>query len=520
MDRYPQNDFQSSSHRTRSPSPTNGATSTASRTGSSSRANHNFTANTNGGDLYHEPTPQYGAASQAPNATDYQQPALKISNLLQNSMAISTENGNGNGNGNLYGHEQSDGVMPPLDLKQDAEKETATGPTEQTKGYSETLKSPQHATGPESIGSPLTHPNGVSMFPDLSAAEQEELSREALDQAEESIIADDTADSIGSVHGDDAGSDAGYDSDTASSASTSVMSSVRDYMYENGRRYHRYREGTYNFPNDDVEQEREDMKHAMVKLLCSQKLHFAPIGDNPQEILDIGTGTGIWSIEMGDKYLSAHILGIDLSPIQPDWLPPNVRFMIDDVESPWLHPRNHFDYIHSRHTVMAVRDWMKLFRRAIEHLKIGGWIELQEIHHTPKSALPDGNGEMPPDHPVTRYWKHVSEGLAALGIDLDTASNGRISDMMQAAGFTNVTERVLHVPIGTWPKNKVLKTVGLYWRTILLDGIQAIALGPLTRGLGWNRDQVEVLLMEVRQAYFDDSKLMYMPFHVIYGQRP
>jgi hypothetical protein len=73
---------------------------------------------------------------------------------------------------------------------------------------------------------------------------------------------------------------------------------------------------------------------------------------------------------VGDKYLSAHILGIDLSPIQPDWLPPNVRFMVDDVESPWLHPSSHFDYIHSRHTVMAVRDWMKLFRRAIESVTL------------------------------------------------------------------------------------------------------------------------------------------------------
>ncbi|PNP44864.1 hypothetical protein TGAM01_v209980 [Trichoderma gamsii] len=526
MDRFLKNGFKSSSQRTRSPSPANGATSTASHTDSSSRLNHSFTANTNGDDGPREPTSQYGAASQPPYAVNYQLPALKISDLLHSPTAMPTENANGYGNGyrNGYGHEQGDAAIPPLALKKDIEKDTVTGPTQPTKGYPETFNSLEHATGLPSIGSPLTHPNGVSMFPDLSAAEQQELSREALDQAEEAIIADDSADSIGSVHGDDtgsdAGSDAGYDSDTASSASTSVMSSVRDYMYENGRRYHRYREGTYNFPNDDVEQEREDMKHAMVKLLCSQKLHFAPIGDNPQEILDIGTGTGIWPIEMGDKYLSAHILGIDLSPIQPDWLPPNVRFMIDDVESPWLHPNSHFDYIHSRHTVMAVRDWMKLFRRAIEHLKIGGWIELQEIHHTPKSALPDGNGEMPPDHPVTRYWKHVSEGLAALGIDLDTAANGRISDMMQEAGFTNVTERVLHVPIGTWPKNKVLKTVGLYWRTILLDGIQAIALGPLTRGLGWNREQVEVLLMEVRQAYFDDSKLMYMPFHVIYGQRP
>jgi methylase of polypeptide subunit release factors len=26
-------------------------------------------------------------------------------------------------------------------------------------------------------------------------------------------------------------------------------------------------------------------------------LHFAPIGEYPQQILDIGTGTGIWCIE-------------------------------------------------------------------------------------------------------------------------------------------------------------------------------------------------------------------------------
>lgn len=131
------------------------------------------------------------------------------------------------------------------------------------------------------------------MFPDLSTVEQEAISREALAEAEENIIADSAE--VSTVG--DSASDAGYESDSVTSASTSVGSSVRDYMYENGRRYHSFREGTYNFPNDDVEQEREDMKHAMVKLLCSQNLHFAPIGNHPQEILDIGTGTGIWAIE-------------------------------------------------------------------------------------------------------------------------------------------------------------------------------------------------------------------------------
>ncbi|PNP55700.1 hypothetical protein THARTR1_04224 [Trichoderma harzianum] len=475
MDRYLQDVLEAPSREIPGSCASNGTASTGSHSAGSSSGSHTTISNSTGDALHGEYESQHHA------------------NLRH---------------GQTYQDAHGEIIIPPLNLTRRSEEPPADGE----------FPLLGDSARPESIVAPLAHPNGVSIFPELSTSEQEQLSIEALEEAEESIIADGAESTDGGA--DDTSSDAGYDSDSASSASTSAMSSVRDYMYENGRRYHRFREGSYNFPNEDVEQEREDMKHSMVKLLCNQKLHFAPIGANPQEILDIGTGTGIWTIEMGDRFPSAHILGIDLSPIQPDWLPPNVRFMIDDVESPWLHSRNHFDYIHSRHTVMAIRDWMKLFRRAIEHLKIGGWIELQEIHHTPRSALSDGNGELNPNHPVARFWKHVTDGLAALGIDLDAVSDRRLSDTMQQAGFTNVTERVLHVPIGTWPKNKVLKTVGLYWRTILLDGLQAIALGPLTRGLGWNRDQVELLLVEVRRAYFDNSQLMYMPFHVIYGQKP
>lgn len=93
-------------------------------------------------------------------------------------------------------------------------------------------------------------------------------------------------------------SDTGYESESAPSASTSVSSSVRDYTFENGRRYHKYSEGRYLFPNDEPEQEREDMKHAMVLNLCGGRLHYSPL-DNPQNVLDIGTGTGIWAIDCG-----------------------------------------------------------------------------------------------------------------------------------------------------------------------------------------------------------------------------
>lgn len=39
------------------------------------------------------------------------------------------------------------------------------------------------------------------------------------------------------------------------------------------------------------------MLHAMMLEVTDGKLFYAPIGDYPQKILDLGTGTGIWAIE-------------------------------------------------------------------------------------------------------------------------------------------------------------------------------------------------------------------------------
>lgn len=134
--------------------------------------------------------------------------------------------------------------------------------------------------------------SGGHLLP-LSASEQAAQDLEsaaAVAQAQASILVDSASDNDGASV-----SDAGYETDSLRSGSTSISSSVRDYMFENGRRYHRFREGAYNFPNDELEQEREDMKHAMMLNLC-QTLHFAPLGESP-DILDLGTGTGAWAID-------------------------------------------------------------------------------------------------------------------------------------------------------------------------------------------------------------------------------
>jgi methylase of polypeptide subunit release factors len=52
-------------------------------------------------------------------------------------------------------------------------------------------------------------------------------------------------------------------------------------------------------PNDEQEQDRLDIHHHISMLNLGGELYLAPIGDHPNNILDLGTGTGAWAIDMG-----------------------------------------------------------------------------------------------------------------------------------------------------------------------------------------------------------------------------
>ena len=73
-------------------------------------------------------------------------------------------------------------------------------------------------------------------------------------------------------------------------------------------------------------------QYEILKLVMDERLHLCPFdaSNAPCKILDIATGTGLWAIEMGDEYPEAEVIGTDLSPIQPAFVPPNVRFFVED----------------------------------------------------------------------------------------------------------------------------------------------------------------------------------------------
>jgi methylase of polypeptide subunit release factors len=60
-----------------------------------------------------------------------------------------------------------------------------------------------------------------------------------------------------------------------------------------------------------VEQQRLNIHHEVFLKLLHDQLYIAPLKD-PRRILDIGTGSGIWAVEMADKFPEAEVIGTDL----------------------------------------------------------------------------------------------------------------------------------------------------------------------------------------------------------------
>ncbi|RKK74427.1 hypothetical protein BFJ69_g8533 [Fusarium oxysporum] len=347
-------------------------------------------------------------------------------------------------------------------------------------------------------------------------------------------------------HDSQGDADSSIGTDTESSTA-SVSASILEYRRSLGRTYHSDKfTANYCFPNDDQQVESMDLTHHYLTLLLDGELFLAPIKtDSIQRVLDVGTGSGeldnsssgslltasqesglcmafrrvrkcrLLTVyrEFADRYPSTEVIGTDLSPCQPQWVPPNLRFEIDDATQPWTWKEDYFSFIHIRYLFGAIKDWNNLFKEAYRCCAPGGWVQSGEADVTFRSD--DGTTELEPIFKT--YQKLFEYGSRILGNpffvhDLQLKA-------FKEAGFKDVETVDYKFPIGGWPKDPKLAEVGRFVKATLENDLEGYTLMMWKDVCRWPEEEYEVSLMSLRKAIRNPKVHSYMTVRYVYGRK-
>lgn len=254
-------------------------------------------------------------------------------------------------------------------------------------------------------------------------------------------------------------------------------------------------------PNTDQELDRLDLQHYMLRYVLKGN-YLAPIA-KPSHILDIGCGTGRWSIEMAQEFPQTELIGVDLKlpELDTELLPANCHFQVGNVLKGLPFEDAMFDFVHQRLLLFAVPlvAWQQLVNELVRVTRRGGWVELAEVS------------------PFFQHCGPATEKLldlvvrAALQRGLDMSISQHIGTHLSNAGLKRVGTSMQLIPLGKWG--------GQLGEMGIMD-ILAIAQGmtPLvTAVMHTTPEEYDSLAMQMEQEV--EQFHTTFTFHMAYGQR-
>ena len=162
----------------------------------------------------------------------------------------------------------------------------------------------------------------------------------------------------------------------------------------------------------------------------------------------------------------------------------------------------------------SIGKWQRLVRKAFQHTKPGGYFELQELN----CRFHSDDGTVTEDSAMGQWSRHITEAAEKYNRPIPQHTEYRA--MFEKAGFVDVQEVFLKSPSSPWPKDRMLKEVGKFQLLALLQGLEGVSIGLMTRGLLWKAEEVQVLLAKVRSELKDRSIHAYQPKVVVVGRKP
>ena len=227
-------------------------------------------------------------------------------------------------------------------------------------------------------------------------------------------------------------------------AAPKVSRRARPLLGLRGRQY--LVEEPYFLPKDDQEINRLDFQHFLFRLAL--KGNYAAPVTNPTSILDVGTGTGRWAMELAELFPQASVIGLDVIPppadktdlAEPgrDRRPNNYLYVQGNVLDGLPFPDGTFDFVHQRLLVAAIPEmrWPGVVGELFRVTRPGGWVELLE-------AIPARGGPA---------MNTLYEWLIGVGIPrgVNILVTPQIGTHLRMAGAARVVARDLKMPLGKW----------------------------------------------------------------------
>lgn len=210
------------------------------------------------------------------------------------------------------------------------------------------------------------------------------------------------------------------------------------------------------------------------------------------------------------------MIGLDLVNIQPEAIPPNLRFRVPcDYESMWTLGENSFDLVHIQMACGGVTSWAELYHKVFAHLKPGsGYIEQVEIDLQPRCD----DHTLNPDSYLAKWYEYLRDATERANRPI--AYQHSTKEMLRRAGFIDITETVIRAPLNGWALDTHQKQIGRWYSLGLSEGLQALSLAPFTRIFKWQTSHFEDLLKQVQKEICNSKIHAYHNMHIITARKP
>jgi ubiquinone/menaquinone biosynthesis C-methylase UbiE len=266
----------------------------------------------------------------------------------------------------------------------------------------------------------------------------------------------------------------------------------------------------YPLPKDMDEINRLDFQHYLLRMAVGGNF-IAPV-QHPSAILDVGSGSGRWAMEIATQFPSARVIGMDLVPPAVDEAailghgldqrPRNYTFAPGNVLEGLPFPDTSFDFVHQRLLITAIPQdcWPYVIRELVRVTRPGGWVELAELG----VAEDGGPGYM-------GLWGSGIEFLLTRGVDLTIGHT--IGEMLRQGGLARVEQRQVYFPMGDWGGH-----IGRASATDYLAVAKALRAGAIASGVRTEAEYDRFYAM-AEQEFSDRRSRGVLPFYLACGQR-